>query len=149
MAEYIELDINELTRIGAQYVVFTCNAYSNGAISTNLVVGWMNSAYPMKISEKTDVAYDPSCIQHQVRVSKGLSKGLVFGMLEVATREIVLLEMPFGGQIVANMDAKNVEALIAKLKSKTTIGNLLAIKAQAQNIEIVDIENADESSTMQ
>lgn len=148
-AEYVELDINELTRVGAQYVVFTCNAYSNGAISPNLVVGWMNSAYPMKISEKTGVAYDPSCVQHRVRVSKGLSKGLVFGVLEVASREIIWLEMPFGGQIVANMDAKNVEALIAKLKSKTTIGNLLSIKAQAQNIEIVETENADEVYSMQ
>lgn len=148
-AEYIELDINELSRVGAQYVTFTCNAYSNGSISPNLVVGWMNSVYPMKISEKTGVAYDPSCVQHQVRVSKGLSKGLVFGVLEVATREIIWLEMPFGGQIVANMDAKNVEALIAKLKSKTTIGNLLEIKAQAQNIDIVETENADESYTMQ
>lgn len=148
-AEYIELDINELARIGAQYVIFTCNAYSNGAISPNLVVGWMNSAYPMKISEKTGVAYDPSCVQHQVRVSKALSKGLVFGVLEVAIREIIWLEMPFGGQIVANMDAKNVEALIAKLKGKTTIGNLLTIKAQAQNIEIIDAENADETYTMQ
>ena len=147
-AEYIELDINELTRVGAQYVVFTCNAYSNGAISPNLVVGWMNSAHPMKISEKTGVAYDPSCVQHQVRVSKNLSKGLVFGVLEVATREIIWLEMPFGGQIVANMDAKNVETLIAKLKSKTSIGNLLAIKAQAQKIEIIDTENADEVYTM-
>lgn len=148
-AEYIELDINELTRVGAQYVVFSCNAYSNGAISPNLVVGWMNSAHPMKISEKTGVAYDPSCVQHQVRVSKSLSKGLVFGVLEVATREIIWLEMPFGGQMVANMDAKNVEALIAKLKSKTTIGNLLEIKAQAQNVEVVDIGNADEVYTLQ
>lgn len=148
-AEYIELDINELTRVGAQYVVFSCNAYSNGAISPNLVVGWMNSAHPMKISEKTGVAYDPSCVQHQVRVSKSLSKGLVFGVLEVATREIIWFEMPFGGQIVANMDAKNVEALIAKLKCKTTIGNLLEIKAQAQNVEVVDIGNADEVYTLQ
>ena len=36
------------------------NAYSNGAISPNMVVGWMNSAYPMKISEKIGVAYNPS-----------------------------------------------------------------------------------------
>lgn len=147
-SEYIELDINELTKAGAQYVVFTCNAYSNGGISPNLVVGWMNSAYPMKISEKTGVAYDSSCVQHQVRVSKGLSKGLVFGVLEIAKREIIWLEMPLGGQTVANMDSKNVEALISKLKGKTTIGNLLAIKAMAQNIKIVDTENADEIYTM-
>jgi len=148
-AEYIELDINELTRVGAMYVTFTCNAYSNGAISPNMVVGWMNSAYPMKISEKTGVAYDPSCVQHQVRVSKSLAKGLVFGLLDVVAREIIWLEMLFGGQIVANMDARNIEVFLAKLRSKTTIGNLLSIKAQAQNIEIVDTENADEAYTMQ
>ncbi len=148
-AEYIELDLKELIRAKAQYVIFTCNAYSNGAISPNLVVGWMNSAHSMKISEKTGVAYDPSCMQHQVRVSKSLSKGLVFGILDVAAREIIWLEMPFGGQMVANMDAKNVEALLAKLKSKTTIGNLLAIKAKAQNIEIVDTDQADEVYSMQ
>lgn len=53
-AEYIELDLNELDRVGAQYVAFTCNAYSNGAISPNLVVGWMNSAYPMKYRRETE-----------------------------------------------------------------------------------------------
>ena len=37
-AEYIELDLNELNRVGAEYVAFTCNAYSNGTISPNLVV---------------------------------------------------------------------------------------------------------------
>ena len=147
-AEYIELDMGELTRVGAQYVVFTCNAYSNGAISPNLVIGWMNSANPMRISEKTGVAYDPSCVQHQVRVSKSLSKALVFGVLNVADREIIWLETSFDGQTVASMNAKNIEALLAKLNSKTTIGNLLAIKAQAQNIEIIDIENADEVYTM-
>lgn len=61
-AEYIELHIEKLNLYDARYVVFTCNAYSNGAISPNLVVGWMDSAYPMKISEKNGVAYDPSCV---------------------------------------------------------------------------------------
>ena len=32
-AEYIELDLNELNRVGAEYVAFTCNAYSNGGRS--------------------------------------------------------------------------------------------------------------------
>lgn len=148
-AEYVELNIDELTKAGAKYVAFTCNAYSNGAISPNLVVGWMNSAYPMKISEKTGVAYDPSCVQHQVRVSQGLSKGLVFGVLDVEVREIIWLEMAFGGQMVANMNASALEALMNKLNSKTTIGNLLSIKAKAQNIELTDNSDADETYTMQ
>lgn len=148
-AEYIELDVNELTRAGAKYVTFTCNAYSNGAISPNLAVGWMNSVYSMKISEKTGVAYDPSCVQHQVRVTKSLTKGLVFGVLDVAAREIVWLEMPFGGQTVAGMNATAVETLLAKLKSKTTIGNLLKIKAQAQQINIVETNDADEVYTLE
>ena len=54
-AEYIELDLNELNRAGALYVAFTCNAYSNGAISPNLVVGWMDSAYPMKIQNEQEL----------------------------------------------------------------------------------------------
>ena len=148
-AEYIELNLMELAKAGASYVAFTCNAYSNGALSPNLVVGWMNSAYPMKISEKTGVAYDPSCVQHQVRVSQGLSKGLVFGVLDVLSREIIWLEMPFGGQIVAGMNVAALEALLKKLKSKTTIGHLLSIKAKAQHIELTDHPEADEVYSMQ
>ena len=84
-AEYIELSLPALERAGATYVTFTCNAYSTGALSPNLVVGWMDSAYPMKLSEKNGVAYDPSCVQHAVRISESnLSKGLVFGVLDVA-----------------------------------------------------------------
>ena len=49
-AEYIELSMPELEKANAKYVTFTCNAYSVGALSPNLVVGWMDSANPMKIS---------------------------------------------------------------------------------------------------
>ena len=91
-AEYIELDIDTLRDAGARYVVFTCNAYSAGALVPNLVVGWMNSEYPMTVSDETGVAYDPSTVQHQVRVPEdNLSKGLVFGALDVAKREIIRL----------------------------------------------------------
>ena len=45
-AEYIELSLPELEAADAKYVTFTCNAYSTGALSPNLVVGWMDSAYP-------------------------------------------------------------------------------------------------------
>ena len=95
-AEYIELSLPDLEKAEAKYVVFTCNAYSVGAITPNLMMGWMNSAYPMEISEEKGVAYDPSCVQHIVHISEGnLSKGLVFGVLDVAKREIIWLEMPF------------------------------------------------------
>lgn len=146
-AEYIELDLNELNRVGAQYVAFTCNAYSNGAISPNLVVGWMDSAYPMKISEETGVAYDPSCVQHQVRVSQSLQKGLVFGVLKVKEREIVWLEVPFGGQTVLSLDTQAIEKYLDKLDAKTTVGELLAVKAQAQGLTLADTPEADEVYT--
>ena len=146
-AEYIELDLNELNRVGAQYVVFTCNAYSNGAISPNLVVGWMNSAYPMRISEKTGVAYDPSCVQHQVRVSQSLQKGLVFGVLKVKEREIVWLETPFGGQTILSLDTQSIKKYLNKLDAKTTVGELLVIKAQAQGLKLADTPEADEVYT--
>ena len=146
-AEYIELDLNELSRVGAQYVAFTCNAYSNGAISPNLVVGWMNSAYPMKISERNGVAYGPSCVQHQVRVSQSVQKGLVFGVLKVKEREVVWLEIPFGGQTVLSLDTQTIEKYLDKLEAKTTVGELLAIKAQAQGLKLADTPEADEVYT--
>jgi hypothetical protein len=148
-AEYIELSLPELEAAHAKYVIFTCNAYSVGALSPNLVVGWMDSANPMKISEKNGVAYDPSCVQHMVRIGEGdLSKGLVFGVLDVAKREIVWLEMPFTAQTMRGADATSIEALLHKLETKLTIGELLDIKAKAQRLtKTENAEEADEAYT--
>lgn len=146
-AEYIEINIPELQKANARYVTFTCNAYSNGSITPNMVIGWMNSEHPMKISERTGVAYDPSCVQHQVRIVNSLSKGLVFGVLDVAKAEIVWLEIPFQGQLVQQLDVRNVNALLQKLNSKLSVGNLLKLKAEAQGLQIVETEQADESYT--
>ena len=143
-AEYIEIDVNELAKHGAYYVSFTCNAYTNGSLSPNLVVGWMNSKYPMKISSK-GVAYDPTVLQHQVRIKKSLKKGMVFGVLDVAAREIIWLEMAFGGQVVQNMGQESVEALLSKLDAKLKIGDLLQLKANCQNLTVIDDKStADE-----
>ncbi|MBA3680348.1 MAG: hypothetical protein H0W73_04040 [Bacteroidetes bacterium] len=146
-AEYIEITVSELKNAGAKYVTFTSNAYSNGSISPNMVVGWMNSKHPMKISERTGVAYDPSCVQHQVRIVSTLTKGLVFGVLDVERSEVIWLELPFGGQLVNNLDIRNIELLLQKLNSKLSIGNLLTLKAEAQDLKIVETENADENYT--
>ena len=146
-AEYIELSLPELEAVDAKYVTFTCNAYSVGTLSPNLVVGWMDSANPMKISEKKGVAYDPSCVQHMVRISEGnLSKGLVFGVLDVAKREIIWLEMPFTSQTLRGANSEAIEALLHKLEAKLSIGQLLDMKAKAQNLTIVEnAEDADEA----
>lgn len=147
-AEYVELDMAELNAIGAKYVLFTCNAYSNGSLSPNMMVGWMNSAHPMQISEETGVAYDPSCIQHQVRISKGLTKGLVFGVLDVPAREIMWLEVPFDGQLARNLCLETVTDYLVRLKAKTTIGQLLSVKAEAQGLTLTETPAADETYTM-
>ena len=148
-AEYIELSLPELEKAGATYATFTCNAYSTGALSPNLMVGWMNSAYPMKVSNKNGVAYDPSCVQHMVRISEGdLSKGLVFGVLDVAKREIIWLEMPFTSQTLRGADSASIEALLHKLQSKLSVGGLLDLKAQGQGLVAVEkAEDADEAYT--
>ena len=148
-AEYIELSLPELEAAEAKYVTFTCNAYSVGALSPNLVVGWMDSANPMKISEKKGVAYDPSCVQHMVRISEAnLSKGLVFGVLDVAKREIIWLEMPFTAQTLRGADSASIEALLHKLEAKLSIGQLLDMKVKAQNLTVVEnVEDADEAYT--
>ena len=148
-AEYIDLSLPELEAEGAKYETFTCNAYSYGALFPNLVVGWMDSAFPMKISKRTGVAYDPSCVQHMVRISEAnLSKGLVFGVLDVAKREIIWLEMPFTSQIVHYADSKSIEALLRRLEEKISIGELLELKAKGQNLQSVEAaDGADEAYT--
>lgn len=146
-AEYIEIDLPILKKAGADYVAFTCNAYTAGSITPNLVVGWMNSNNPMTISETTGVAYDPSCVQHQVRITNDLSKGLVFGVLDVAKSEIVWLELQFSGQMVQNLDTRNIQAMLKKLDSKLNIGQLLLIKANAQHMQLMETPEADEVYT--
>jgi len=143
-AEYIDLNLNELTEAGAKYVSFACNAYTMGSISPNAVVGWMNSEFEMKIA-KSGVAFNPTDVQHQIRIKKSLSKGLVFGVLDVQSREITWLEMSFGGQIAQNIDASTLDALFRKLNAKLKIGAILQLKAEVQGLKIVDIaELADE-----
>ena len=148
-AEYIELSLPELAEAGAKNVTFTANAYSCGALSPNLVVGWMDSAYPMKVSEKTGVAYDPSCVQHMVRISESnLSRGLVFGVLDVDEREITWLEMPFISQNIQGCDFTAVNALLQRLRNKLSIGQLLEIKAEAQHLSLAPSpDEADEAYT--
>ena len=150
-AEYIELSMPQLIDAGARYVTFTCNAYSVGVLSPNLVVGWMDSVNPMKISEKNGVAYDPSCVQHMVSISENnISKGLVFGVLDVELREIIWLEMPFTNQTIKGCDSESVEMLLRKLDSKMSVGELLEIKAVAQNLSVVGTpDGADEVYTYQ
>ena len=148
-AEYIDIDLDELNKANAKYVIFTCNAYTNGNIAPNLVVGWMNSANPMEISENTGVAYDPSCVQHMVKISESnLSKGLVFGVLDVSTREIIWLEMPFMGQLAKAINFYDVKLMLDKLSMKMTIGKMLMIKAEVQSLTLVnDPDLADEKYT--
>lgn len=149
-AEYINIDVNTLRQHKAKYVTFVCNAYSCGALSPNLVVGWMDSKYKMKVSERTGVAYDPSAVIHQVRITQPLQKGLLFGVLDVEAKEIIWMELPFQGQIAQALSISGVNALLEKLNSKFTIGNLLKLKAEAQGLQIEnDPTLADEVYDMQ
>lgn len=142
--EYIELNLDELAANGAKYVSFTCNAYTSGNLSANMKIGWMNSAFPMRISGK-GVAYNPGDVQQEVRVKKGLDKGLVFGILDVEKREVIWLEMPFGGQIVQFMNTETVLSLLKKLDSKLKVAEVLLLKAEIQEMNVVtDVAQADE-----
>ena len=149
-AEYINIDVNTLRQHKAKYVTFVCNAYSCGALSPNLVVGWMDSKYKMKVSERTGVAYDPSAVIHQVRITQPLQKGLLFGVLDVEAKEIIWMELPFQGQVAQALSISGVNALLEKLNSKFTIGNLLKLKAETQGLQIEsDPTLADEVYDMQ
>lgn len=110
----------------------------------------MDSKRKMKVSERTGVAYDPSAVIHQVRITQPLQKGLLFGVLDVEAKEIIWMELPFQGQVVQALSISGVKTLLEKLNSKLTIGNLLAIKAEAQDLQIeADPALADEVYDMQ
>ena len=141
-AEYIEIEIDTLRKAKAKYVTFTCNAYSVGGIPPNLIVGWMDCKHKMKVSEKNGVAYDPSCVTKQIRISQPLLKGLVFGVVDVNQNKIIWLEMPFSGQTVHDLDSQTIEALIKKVKTKISIGNVLKIKADSKSWEIAKEPNS-------
>lgn len=62
--------------------------------------------------------------------------------MKVKEREIVWLEIPFGGQTILSLDAKTIAQYLDKLEAKTTIGELLTIKAQAQGLKLTDTPEA-------
>ena len=136
-AEYVELELPRLEADGWKYAAFTCNAYSSTQLDPRLVVGWMSSAYPMAVSDSTGVAYDPSTVQHIVRISEGnLMRGLVFGFLDIKARTIYWLEMPLTSRIAAQLNTQAIEAYIRRLKARPTIGRMLADKAAIQGTPI-------------
>ncbi|CAA6821344.1 MAG: Unknown protein [uncultured Sulfurovum sp.] len=144
-AEYIELDLERLSKANATFVTFSGNSYSSGELENNMVVGWMNSKDEMTISKKTGVAYDPSTVQHQIRISNKLSEAIVFGVLDVKNREITWLEMDFNGQTIQSMDTQGVRSLLTKLESKMSVGELVKLKTEAQGLRrLASSEEADE-----
>lgn len=144
-AEYIDLDLSQLYDNSATYVIFYGNAYTPGAIDANARLGWMSSRYPMKVSETTGVAYDPSCVQHMVRIPDAfLSKGLAFGVLDIPKREITWLELPNDKQASFLTNSSAVIDYLSHLRHKTSVGEVLEIKADAQHITLVyNPANAD------
>ncbi|MCM1452030.1 MAG: hypothetical protein NC102_07215 [Clostridium sp.] len=138
-AEYIELDLNALRERGAEYVVFVASHYSGGTLDVNTRVGWMDSKYPMKVSNSTGVAFDPSTVQHMVKVAPtSLTRSLTFGMLDVKENEVTWLELGSDDQAAFTVSLNGIQAMLQRLKSKPTIGKTLAIMANARGMEIVD-----------
>lgn len=138
-AEYIELDLPALAESKVEYVVFACNAYSCDKLSPNLKVGWMSCDAPMKVDNDTGVAYDPSTVDHIERIgTANAARGLVFGVLDVAKAEITWLDMPNGTQRIDQFDSRIVSAYLRKLRSKISIGELLALYAEVTGSRRVD-----------
>lgn len=54
------------------------------------------------------------------------------------------MELPFGGQITANLDLKTVGGMLRRLSDKLNIGQLLTLKAEAQGLVLQETAEADE-----
>lgn len=53
----------------------------------------------------------------------------------------------FGGQTIQALNTQTIEKYLDKLEAKTTIGELLAVKAHAQGMVLADTSEADEVYT--
>ncbi len=148
-AEYIELDVPVLRANGAKYVIFIASHYSGGTLNVNTRVGWMDSAYPMTVSDETGVAYDPSTVQQMVKVAPtSMARSLTFGMLDIDANEIVWLELGSDSQAAFEVSADGVLAMLEGLKQKTTVGKALRMMADARDMVVVDNPaDADRSYT--
>jgi len=137
-AEYIELDIPTLRKDGARYVVFIATHYSGGTLNVNTRVGWMDSKYPMEVSDATGVAYDPSTVQHMVKVAPiSMTRSLTFGLLDIEANEIIWLELGSNDQAAFTFDVDSVIAMLDRLRSKPTVGSTLRLMAEARGMQIV------------
>lgn len=137
-AEYIELDVTALREDGAKYVIFMASNYSGGSLDVNARVGWMDSKYPMAVSDLSGVAYDPSTVQQMVRVSPvSLTRSLTFGLLDIDRNEVVWLELGSDDQSAFTADIQGVLTMLEHLRSKTSVGQALRIMAAARGMTIV------------
>lgn len=131
-AEYIELDLPRLRQAGARGVGFMASCYTDGALDVNLKAGWMDSKYPMKIDDETGVAYDPSTVQYLVHLNYTADyKSMIFGWLDVAASEVVVLEMFTDDQNAQTIPTDRILSLVEKQSGRITIGEFLALRAEA------------------
>lgn len=136
-AEYIELDIPKLLSNGLDYAAFTTNAYSVPKLSPDVIVGWMSSEHPMEVDNETGVAYNPADVDYMVTVgAMSLSRGMVFGILDLHARKILWLEAANNNRTLAGLDLASIEALQKRLAEKISIGALIALKAKARGVTV-------------
>ena len=148
VVEYVEIDIPAAIKAEHQYVAFTMNAYHG--VSPNAFVGWMNSENPLTLPSNyptngVPTYFNPSQVQHMVKIEKYESNGLCFGVLDLHAKVITWLELGIDGHTVRSLDAIGVKTMLKKLDSKLSIYNFLMIRANALGQTVVDSpELADE-----
>ena len=108
------------------------SCYTDGALDVNLKAGWMDSKYPMKIDDETGVAYDPSTVQYLVHLNYTADyKSMIFGWLDVAASEVVVLEMFTDDQNAQTIPTDRILSLVEKQAGRISIGEFLALRAEA------------------
>lgn len=144
VAEYVSLDLAALEKQGYDTVFFTVNAYSMPDMSDTTIIGWLDSASPFAVNERTGVAYNPADVQCMLRIaSSTLSRGLVFAMLDIGKRTMMTMEVQNETRNVEGIDVPLLLAAAERIKSKLTLGQLLTAVTEAQGGTIVAPSEAD------
>lgn len=145
-AEYIELDLPALHQAGASYVAFTAQCYSGGQMPPGTMFGWMSAAQPMTVDDRTGVSYDPATVQQLITLPATAGwRSVCFGMLDVAAREVIVLDFPGMEQVGSELTTAFAIELLKKLEAKLTLGAALRLYADAQGLEVTSEPDGEDT----
>ncbi len=142
-AEYIDLDLELLNDMEAEYICLTCKSNTKNRPFPNVMVGWADVNVPMSVSDK-GVAYISEAVEERISVQRNPTGEMLMGVIDVKRMEMIWFEMDIDSENLKR-EFVEVKSLIKNPDPELTLGEVLKLKAKVHKLDIVNsIEQADE-----